>query len=142
MAIFEGMSIEEMLKLYSVLHGGSSPDEENKLLNEELRRAVHLVDPEYEIKPDLTSYEAFLLVSKVYDTTDTFSNIEGYSENVWSFLSPLNDEDDCSCENDFNDFTHEEISPFGEETSATQDILHEENVQIRRNDIDSMRDHI
>ena len=132
MTIFEGMEIEEMLRLYSVLHGGSTSAEDNKRINEELQRSVHLVDPEYEIKDDLTAFEAFLLVTK--DAFDDTSNIQGYSESVyapWDYLAPLDDEDvdsseeDCAC--------HEFTKIDTNDTNETQDVLHEENVSTRRN---------
>lgn len=93
--MFEG-TVDEMLMLYSVLCGQNTSETDNKILYDELKSSIKRIDPEFVLKDELTSYEAFCLVTRKNESNITMISdvVEGYSEDnftPWDPIVPIDD---------------------------------------------------
>lgn len=140
MTLFGDLSIDDMLKLYSTLGGANTPSNENKALFEELEKSIHDIDPDFELKDQLTPYEAFCLVTK-NEHANVLTAVEGYMDTEytpWDPVVPIDDtqqypDDDCIPRSNFlhKGFTLDQIQP-------REDVQSEDAYRFQGNDIEGL----
>lgn len=97
--VFANQSLVDMLRLYSVLVGGSSPESKAALFSN-LKQEANAIEPGSITSDSMTAYEAFLMVEKLLmgNVTVPHLDVPGYDDTVielstWDPLAPVNDTD-------------------------------------------------
>ena len=95
--VFADQSIVDMLRLYSILVGGTTPECQAALF-EDLKRNANLIEPDSITSDSMTAYEAIIEVEKLTktDIIGPYLDVDGYDDTVidlstWDPLNPIDD---------------------------------------------------
>jgi len=95
--VFADQSLVDMLRLYSILVGGTTPECQAALF-EDLKRNANLIEPDSITSDSMTAYEAIIEVEKLTktDIIGPYLDVDGYDDTVidlstWDPLNPIDD---------------------------------------------------
>ena len=95
--VFADQSLVDMLRLYSILIGGTTPECKAALF-EDLKRNANLIEPDSITSDSMTAYEAIIEVEKLTktDIIGPYLDVDGYDDTTmelskWDPLNPIDD---------------------------------------------------
>jgi len=119
--VFADQSIVDMLRLYSILVGGTTPECQAALF-EDLKRNANLIEPDSITSDSMTAYEAIIEVEKLTktDIIGPYLDVDGYDDTVidlstWDPLNPIDDRNQLpngNCVTSWRELRGGNISPI------------------------------
>ena len=128
--VFANQSLVDMLRLYSVLVGGSS-SESKAALFANLKQEANAIEPDSITSDSMTAYEAFLMVEKLLmgNVTVPHLDVPGYDDTTmelskWDPLEPIDDRNQMpsgNCVTSWREIRGGNIVPFVD--TASDDVV-------------------